>query len=186
MSSNRPPTRKSRILAPVTALLLAAGCHEYVNPFADEYVGPEWITTASVEGARSRPVADGRRKRAWESTPLSTQDGTVGHFPLWWEDPFEEHGSDDEQFAWTWEDYFAMPYGLGRFILNTIGVPVSATVEPPVPLMGSDGVTSRRLGQVSDPRWHPGGGSPTPPDILEIGVMPPNGGAVSPYEPPGR
>lgn len=159
----------------VAAFAAAGGCHEYINPWHDEYVGPEFISTASVEGIRSQPTASEVRTRKAEPALIGPQDGTVGHWPLWWEDPFEEHGSCDGMYAWTWEDYFAMPYGLGRFIVNTIGVPVSATLEPPVPLMGSDGVTSRRLGQDTDPRWHPAGGSPTPPDILEIGSVPPEG-----------
>ena len=48
------------------------------------------------------------------------------HYPLWWEDPFEDKGDEDGKFAWTWMDYFAMPYSLARWDLNTVAVPVSA------------------------------------------------------------
>lgn len=152
--------------------LAAAGCHEYVNPWTDEYFGPEDVTTASVEGIRNQPTTPVPRTRGFATTVTAPQDGTVGHFPLWWEDPFEDRGSEDHRFAWTWEDYFALPYGLSRYIVNFIGVPLSAVVQPPVPLMGSDGVTHRALGEQSDPQWHPAGASPTPPDILDIGVVP--------------
>jgi hypothetical protein len=59
--------------------------------------------------------------------------------------------------------------------VNTIGIPISATFYPPVPLRGSDGIVSREpLGAEHDPAWLPAGGSPTPPDVIEIGAVPPD------------
>lgn len=175
----RFPILSKHNLAMLPAAILAAmtcaagGCHEYVNPWLDETAGSEWITTASVEGAVHESHEPVQRTRGLEAVPVAAQDGTVGHFPLWWQDPFEDAGSDDSQFAWTWEDYFAMPYGLGRFIVNTIGLPGSAVVYPPVPLRGSDGVAARFMPlSMQDPEWLPSGGSPTPPDVLEIGSLP--------------
>ena len=149
------------------------GCSEYVNPWFDEMVSHDYVTTASVEGVRSVSQPIEPVSRSFQPTLVSPQDGTVGHFPLGWEDPFEDRGSDDGQFAWTAEDYFAMPYGYGRFIVNTIGVPASLIVQAPVPLMGSDGITSRQLlGYDHDAEWLPAGRSATPPDVLEIGSIP--------------
>ena len=174
MPSNPRLTLKNVRMLLAGLLFGLGGCHEYINPWSDETIGPELVTTASVEGALAQEAQPSDRAREAEPALTSPQDGTVGHFPLWWEDPFEDRGSDDGQFAWTWEDYVGMPYGLARFILNTMGVWASAAVQPPVPLMGSDGVTSRQaLGYDHDAQWLPSGGSPTPPDILEIGSVPP-------------
>ncbi|GJM25629.1 MAG: hypothetical protein DHS20C16_20440 [Phycisphaerae bacterium] len=153
--------------------IAVCGCSEYVNPWTDEMISHEYVTTASVEGVRMASAPTEPVSRSFQQTLVSPQDGTVGHFPLGWEDPFEDRGSDDGQFAWTAEDYFAMPYGYGRFIVNTIGIPASVIVQAPVPLMGSDGITSRQfLGLDHDAEWLPAGRSSTPPDILEVGSIP--------------
>jgi hypothetical protein len=66
----------------------------------------------------------------------------VPHYPLWWEDPFEDKGDGNCTFAWTWADYVAMPYSFGRYLLNTMAWPVSAVVTPPGTPMVSDGQLS--------------------------------------------
>ncbi|MCA9252362.1 MAG: hypothetical protein KDA54_14655 [Phycisphaerales bacterium] len=178
MRSNHHPVFKTQCFnvgAAMTVLfsVVACGCSEYINPWTDETVSHEYVTTASVEGARLASAPVDPAVRSFQPKLISPQDGTVGHFPLGWEDPFEDRGSDDGQFAWTAEDYFAMPYGHGRFILNTIAIPASVIVQPPVPLMGSDGITSRQcLGLDHDAEWLPAGRSSTPPDIIEIGSIP--------------
>lgn len=162
---------KTSVRAVLGAVFLAIplGCHEYINPWEDDTIGPDRVTTASVEGVRAHVGEPRTVQRDDEQVAISAQDGTVSHFPLWWEDPLEDHGSDDGKFAWTGEDYLAMPYCLGRMIVNTIAMPVSAVVQAPVPLMGSDGIDSRQiLGDYFDAAWYPGGASVTPPDILEL------------------
>jgi hypothetical protein len=68
-----------------------------------------------------------------------------------------------------------MPYGFGRFILNTMGWPVSCVVTPVWTVMGSDGVLSRQaLGYDHDAEPLPGGVEP-PIDVLEVGTVPENG-----------
>ncbi|NOX59905.1 MAG: hypothetical protein GXP29_13755 [Planctomycetes bacterium] len=152
--------------------LVASGCGEYINPWTDQMVPAEYVTTPSVEGVREFAQADVQAARSFETSLISPQDGTVGHFPLWFEDPFEDRGSDDGQFAMTAEDYFAMPYGLARFIFNGMAVPISAVVQPPIPVMGSDGITSRQaLGLDHDAEKLPAGRTSTPPDVLEIGSV---------------
>jgi hypothetical protein len=173
MRSNRPQISKGLVVLLAGTLGTLGACSEIVNPWADETVGSEWITTASVEGTRAAQAEPPVRAMEYKPVLVSPQDGTVAHFPLWWEDPFEDRGSDDGRFSWTWEDYFAMPYGHARMALNTLAVPISAIVQPPAPLMGSDGITSRQaLGFDHDAEWLPTGSSPTPPDILEIGADP--------------
>ena len=173
-------SRQNSWRAAVLLLAIAAGCNEYINPWQDETAGPEAVTTASVEGARAYQADELMRDRGYEPTVAMAQDGTVRHFPLWWEDPFVDRGSNDGEFRWTWEDYFAMPYSLGRFDLNTLAIPVSAVVQPPVPLMASDGVTSRQaLGFDHDAHWEPASRTSTPPDILEIGATPEQGSEMT-------
>lgn len=172
MRSNRPPIHSVRWLT-LVATVAVCGCNEYINPWTDEMIPQEYVTTTSVESARAATEPALAASRSFQPTHANPQDGTVGHFPLWFEDPFEDRGSDDGQFAMTAEDYFAMPYGLSRFLLNWMFVPVSAVVQAPVPLMGSDGITSRQfLGLDHDSEWLPAGRSSTPPDVLEIGSIP--------------
>jgi len=84
-------------------------------------------------------------------TQAAPEPGDVVHWPLWFEDPFEDKGSEDGKFAWTAEDYLAMPYSFARLLLNTMGWPISAIVTPPGAPMVSDGVLSRQaLGKDHD------------------------------------
>lgn len=162
-------SRKTVML--LAALGWTAGCHEYVNPWRDDTVSASQIRTSSVTAATAQQHESAARQRSFSPSPSSAQDGSTRHFPLWFEDPFEDRGSDDDQYAWTAEDYIGMPYGLARFILNGLCVPISAVVHPPVPLMVSDGITSRQaLGYDHDADWRPDGVSPVPPDVLELGA----------------
>jgi hypothetical protein len=172
-----------RCAAALLALTLAAtgfGCHEYVNPWEDETVPADVVTTASVSAARAQHKQPVLQQRPYEQSALHEQDGSVSHFPLWFEDPFEDRGSEDGRFAWGYQDYMAPFYGLARMVVNTIGVPVSAVVHPPVPLMVSDGIPSRKVfGHLHDAEWHPDGATVAPPDIIEAGAdtAPPAAGA---------
>lgn len=178
MPSNMRRISKTGLIAAQAVLLTAGlGCHELVDPWTDATISPDLVTTASVEGARTAAAepSPNDQRTDYEVRPIAPQDGTVSHWPLWWQDHFEETGSADGQFAMTWEDYAGMPYGLGRFIVNTIAIPISATFYPPVPLRSSDGIVTRQpLGAEHDPAWLPAGGSPTPPDVIEIGAVPPD------------
>jgi hypothetical protein len=121
-----------------------SGCAYVINPFADQSVPPEEMTTASERTARESRATPTVRHREWPASTATYPSGAVVHWPLWWEDPFEDKGSDDGKFAWTAEDYFAMGYSFGRFLLNTVGWPVSAVVTPPGTPMVSDGRLSRQ------------------------------------------
>ncbi|MFH0982322.1 MAG: hypothetical protein V2A79_12385 [Planctomycetota bacterium] len=169
----------------------AGGCSELVNPLVDDLPATGEVSTASVTGIRDAHATPAMRVRDYPPALASAHDGTVSHWPLWWEDPFVDKGSEDGRFAWTEEDCLAIPYGLGRFLLNIMGWPVSAVVTPPPTVMGSDGVLSRQaLGYDHDATRLPGGLAP-PLDILEVGTIPPHEpgpGAdheVAPPESPG-
>jgi len=160
-----------RAVAMMLAAMSVAGCHGLINPWSDETVSAQAVTTASVSAARAQITDPDVQLRDFSAVPLHPQDGSVRHFPLWFEDPFEDRGSDDGRFAWTYEDYIAAPYGLARSILNGIAVPISAIVRPPAPLMMSDGLTSRQaLGYDHDADWRPDGATPVPPDLIELGA----------------
>ena len=183
--NTRPISSVRRALWCAAAVLSAAsGCSEVVNPFVDDVPATSEVTTASVYHVRHAGAAPVTRERGFDPAYASAQDGTVAHWPIWWEDPFVDKGSLDGQFAWTWEDYFAIPYGNGRFLLNTMGMPVSAVVTPPWTVMGSDGVLSRQaLGYDHDATRLPGG-MPPPTDVLEVGSVPPEMTTPSTVQPP--
>ncbi len=158
-------------IAAVTIALGSMGCQHTIDPFTDDLPATSEITTTSVEGARAAPQ-QGRTvpRREFAQTHVEPQGGTVDHWPLWWEDPFEDKGSQDGQFAWTEEDYLAIAYGPGRFLLNTMAFPISAWMTKPGTVMCSDGRISRQgLGYDHDAAPCPGGTAP-PIDILEVGT----------------
>jgi hypothetical protein len=166
------PTRFSCALLAALATWSLVGCQQLINPWTDETMPPEVVTTSSVAAACAQPTAAPAHMRDYTVVPLLPQDGSVRHFPLWFEDPTEDRGSDDGRFAWTAEDYISAPYGLARMVLNAIAVPISAIVHPPVPLMVSDGVTSRQaLGHDHDPEWRPDGATVVPPDLIDLGAV---------------
>ncbi|MCP4590514.1 MAG: hypothetical protein GY842_07210 [bacterium] len=149
------------------------GCSEMFNPWVDDVPASEEVSTASVVGVRQTGEVSETRPRGFQPVIAAAHDGTVSHLPLYWEDPFVDRANEDELFAWSWEDYVAFPYGMGRSLLNTMAWPVSAVVTPPYTIMGSDGVLSRQaLGYDHDAARLPGG-LPPPIDVLEVGVVSP-------------
>ncbi len=146
-------------IALATIAFFLGGCSLMVCPFHDEFVvHPVDTTTGSVNGVRGSGLAAALRERGHEPTERHAESGTVTHGPLYFEDPFEDKGSEDGQFAWTGEDYLQIFYWRGRFLLNGIAFPVSAVVTPPWTVMCSDGRLSRQaLGYDHD-------AEPCPPD----------------------
>ncbi len=133
------------VLGSTSLWLVASGCEHAINPFVDEtLVAPEEMHTPSERKARAAQATPVVRRREWQQTPTTYPSGAVVHWPLWFEDPFEDKGSTDGKYAWTFEDYIAAPYSFGRVLVNTIGWPVSAVVTPPGTPMVSDGRLSRQ------------------------------------------
>jgi len=131
----------------LAAVCVLAGCSPAgpgVNPFKDDSIPESQWTTPSAEGVMAASPRPSLRQRDWPPSKARIEPIGVPHWPLWWEDPFEDKGSVNAPFAWTYEDYVALPYGYGRFLLNTIAWPVSAVVTPPGTVEISDGYISRQ------------------------------------------
>ena len=148
-----------RFLSGIAMTIPIAGCELMVNPFTDELASQRAVTTASVDGARAAKVTPTVLRRSYEQMSVWAEDGAVTHGPLYFEDLFEDRGSEDNRFAWTAEDYLQLFYWRGRFLVNGALFPLSAVVTPPWTVMASDGELGRRtLGMDHDARrW-------TPPD----------------------
>jgi len=116
-----------------------------VDPFRDELAGKQAITTASVESVRSLHLIPTVRQRDYTPVELLAEPDEVTHLPLYFEDTFEDCGSDDGQFAWTGMDYWHLFYWRGRFLFDIVAFPVNAVVTPPWTVMESDGRLSRRV-----------------------------------------
>lgn len=132
-------------------VMTVLGCSGATNPFVDDTPSSEQATTASEEKVRAAQATPVVRRRDWKQSRLGYASGDVEHWPLWFEDPFEDKGSEDGKQALTGEDYVAFPYSFARLLLNTMGLPVSAVVTPPSTPMVSDGRLSRQaLGKDHD------------------------------------
>ena len=142
--------RMAMIGGPLIACwLVSLGCQHVVNPYVDETISSQDITTPTAEsvyrGARPTGTEERLRRGDWPAVNALGHSGSVSHWPLWFEDPLEDQGSDDGRFAVNWEDYLAWPYSTGRWVVNLLGLPASAVVTPPFTIMSSDGVISRQL-----------------------------------------
>jgi len=147
--------RRAERRMPVILLSLvgihSAGCQLIVHPFTDELANQAPVTTASVEGVRESGAAERMAVRSFAETERGWADGSFVHSPLYFEDPFEENGSEDGKFAWTAEDYLHIFYWRARFLLNTALFPVSAVVMPPWTVMRSDAELAKRCwGELHD------------------------------------
>jgi len=129
-------------LAFLATMVTACNQPPGVNPWRDDAIPISAADTPSMEGVLAAGHEPVFRQREMPHIAFAGQMPVVPHYPLWWEDPFEDKGDGDDQFALTYADYIAMPYGLGRFLLNTVAWPVSAVVTPPGTPMVSDGRVS--------------------------------------------
>lgn len=133
-----------------------SGCAHVNNPYKDSsaHINNE-MTTPSAEGYRGHSEFGKSKRRSGPVNEVRYENGAVSHWPLWWEDPFEDKGNrtvepadrdlPDDHFAWNWVDYFCMAYGPARFLLNTAAWPISAVVTPPGTLMESNGRMDKGL-----------------------------------------
>ncbi|NLE38850.1 MAG: hypothetical protein GX621_12570, partial [Pirellulaceae bacterium] len=79
----------------VTAASVACNQPPAVNPWRDDAIGRETHTTPSRDGFLAAGHAPVVRKRALPESELRLADGSVPHYPLWWEDPFMDKGDMD-------------------------------------------------------------------------------------------
>lgn len=146
------------ILSAGLLMFSGVGCAHLNDPWKDSSAAIDAdMTTPSTQGYEARPAEARSIQRTWDSSDVVQANGAVTHWPLWFEDPFEDKGNRDRPpasgnedepdnvFAMNWVDYMHMGYGPGRLFLNTIGWPISAVVTPPGTLMESDGRLSKGL-----------------------------------------
>jgi hypothetical protein len=143
-------------------LLVFCGCAHVNDPWRDSSVAiNDDMRTPSSEDYSKGNRAEFRTEyqRPCGTSQVAYHNGSVTHWPLWFEDPFEDRGNTDvpmrnpdqqrdmpdNQFAVNWVDYFHIAYGPAREFVNIIGWPVSAVVTPPGTLMESDGRIGKGL-----------------------------------------
>lgn len=139
-------------LAPVAAL--AAGCRTEgpgVDVTRDDSIPRSEWTTPSEAGVRAANRPAHIRQREWPEATAHIEPSGVPHWPLWWEDPFEDKGDGNDTFCWTLADAVGLPYGMARFGLNTAGWPISAVVTPVwTPMVSDGGLSKQALGYDHD------------------------------------
>lgn len=145
--------RRSTAGVVLLTLGLLSGCAHLPNHFRED--GPSATATwdsPTVADLRARYQPAPLRERGWPATTVAAENGAVIHWPLYFEDPFEDkgHGRTDathphDVYRGGWEDYVALPYSFARFTANWLLLPVSAIVTPPWTLMESDGQLSRQI-----------------------------------------
>jgi hypothetical protein len=150
-------------------LLGCAG--QTLDAFSDSAaVSDEAMTTPSADAVRrsGKPALVGRRATCPSQCVVAAQDGTVTHWPLWWEDPLEDKGSDDGRVAWTWEDYAALFYCPARLVVNTAAFPISAMATLPGTVLCSDGRISKQLVWRDHDASVCGAGKPGPDSLVSV------------------
>ncbi|MBK8269313.1 MAG: hypothetical protein IPK83_13810 [Planctomycetes bacterium] len=140
----------------VASAIFLAACSHVNDPFKDSSATIDAeMTTASAEGYKGKREFYVPLHRRGDTTQVNYENGSTTHWPLWFEDPFEDKGNDvtdpddrdpiDNRFALTWADFLHMGYGPGRMLLNILGYPFSAAVTPPGTLMESDGRLDKNI-----------------------------------------
>jgi hypothetical protein len=141
-------------LLAVLLLATTAGCNEMVVNYYRETgpsVNAEWDSPTARDikaNCDSAPL----RSRGWETRTVACKDGSVLHWPLYFEDPFVDKGAGRTDatdphnvYRLGWEDWVAFPYGFSRFTLNWLLFPASVIVTPPWIVQESDGEISQQL-----------------------------------------
>ena len=133
------------LLMGVAWMGMSAGCARSVDPFRNGLEPAQRVTTASVDGARAHDGTGTSITRSGPATTVAATSGAVPHFPLYYEDPTIEEGSDDGSDEWTAEDYVQfLAWQPARFLVETITWPIQAAMNPPWSVHVSDGVFARQ------------------------------------------
>ncbi len=175
----------SFVAACALAISISAGCAQLNNPWSDSSALIDAdMTTPTTEGYKGSSEFGGPIRRSCEGSEVRYANGSVTHWPLWWEDPFEDKGNReqppasgneseaDNQFVVTWVDYVGLGYSPARMFLNTIGWPISAVVTPPGTLMESDGRISKGLVWHDHDAKRSDSATREPPDVSAINKAP--------------
>ncbi len=161
------------------------GCSHVNDPWRDSSTAintdmntPSATTYAKGDRAEFRT----RHGRTWQSAGVAYHNGAVSHWPLWFEDPFEDRGNTDvcmtnpdaqrdlpdNSFAMNWVDYMHIAYGPGRELLNVAAWPVSAVVEHPGMLKESNGRIDKNILGYDHDAKHSDSVSREPPDVAML------------------
>ena len=143
--SKHGTARRHRRVASVLLIMVFGGCHMWENPFHDPLAGSEPIMTASSQRAIELPRQQRDARRDFSTVEVHPDPGSVIHGPLYFEDGFEDVPMDDEDFAWTGEDFLHIFSWRARFLLNLALFPISAVDTPPGSARESDGRPSRTV-----------------------------------------
>jgi len=134
------------VAAALAGTVLSAGCAQKIERLRQEACAPDEVTTASVTAVRAAAREIAAPRRPYAEVKVQTEDGTVTHAPLYFEDPYEDVESEEYCVVWSPGDYLhSWLYGPGRCLVNTIFFPVSVAVDPPWARMASDGYPSRTV-----------------------------------------
>lgn len=170
-------------LVMATVLGLGSGCAQLNDPWKDSSAAIDSdMTTTTTKGYEGKPEFGRPIRRDTEPSQVAYQNTQVTHWPLWFEDPFEDKGNGyepvadrdapDDVFAMNWVDYLHIAYGPGRLLVNIAGFPASVIVTPPGTLMESDGRISKNiLGYDHDAR-RSDSAMREPPDVNNIDRSP--------------
>ena len=132
------------------------GCAQLNNPYKDSSAAIDSeMTTASAEGYQGKAEFPSSLRRTWAAADVYYENGSVTHWPLAFEDPFENKGNrfatsedrdaPDNVFAWNALDYFHFVYGPSRMFINILGFAGTLAVTPPGMVMESNGQLDKGL-----------------------------------------
>ena len=158
------------------------GCAHINNPYKDSSaVIDDDLTTPSAEGHKGKTEFGRPYRRSWAQSEAASVNGAVTHWPLWFEDSFEDKGNGfssaddrdapDNAFCVNWVDYLHILYGPGCMALNAAAWPVSAIVTPPGTLMESDGHISKGILWYEHDATRSDSVNREPPDYNEIALL---------------
>ena len=151
--------RRMRAAVLVAGTWLLAGCAQVPNQWREDGPshGAEWRSPTAVDVEGKVEPAE-LRHRDYAPVVLNAVPLGVTHWPLYFEDPFEDRGKAaatlvaadapppaEHEYALGWQDYIAMPYTYARFTTNWLMLfPASTVVTPPWTVMVSDGQVSQQ------------------------------------------
>ncbi len=124
----------------LACLFVQTGCSLIANPNYDELASQPMVMTPSECGVRRADVmVASQQVRSFGVVSCAAHTSGLTHGPLFFEDPYVLNGSDDGQFAWTFEEPFHFLLGPVRYGVNLAFMPVSAVVNPPwIPVTVAD------------------------------------------------
>lgn len=129
--------------------LVLAGCAHVPNQWVEDGPGvTEPLVSPTAADIYDRQDSVKVVTRFDEPIVYTLPPHGVTHWPLYFEDPFEDKGHGREglnKYRLGWEDYVALAYSYPRFTANWLMLPVSMVVTPPWTLMVSDARLSQQL-----------------------------------------